>query len=112
MKTIVSLFIVFAILCGCETVMPLSHAEESSLIWIECKNETTVRLTVTQLLRSIRAKDIEVGEDGFVTNIQAAFGNTDFPRGKLEEIKDKLEEMNGVLHVEIRENHSIIRQSF
>jgi hypothetical protein len=111
-KLQLALYMALVILPACETTRPLDVSGTSSVIRVECKNEASLRQTVMQVIRSCKAYDIVVNDDGGCVIIQASYYDADVPNGRLGVIKEMLDEMAGVIRVEIRENHSVIRQSF
>jgi hypothetical protein len=107
------LWVTFAILValqGCGPYIPTTAASGSALVTVECR-DASVR-QILQLLRSGRGKDISVRDDGACREITAAFRPEDTPPGKLAQILQDLNDLNGVLHVEVVENPHPIRQNF
>jgi hypothetical protein len=90
----------------------ISMPPRSALVTVECRDLPDVRQNVLQLLRSGRGKDISMKTDGSCLEIAAAYMPADIPPGKLEQILQDLNNLNGVLRVEVGENPRPIRQNF
>ena len=106
------LWVAFAILValtGCGPYIPTNAASGSALVKVECR-DASVR-QILELLRSGRGKDISVRGDGSCQEITAAFSPADTAPGKLDQILQNLNDMSGVLHVEVVENPHPIRQN-
>src|SRR6202034_658276 len=73
-----------------------------ALVKVECR-DASVR-QILELLRSGSGRDINVRDDGSCREITAAFSPADTAPGKLEQILQHLNDMSGVLHVDIVEN--------
>jgi len=98
---------------GCSPyILPSDPMPRSALVRVECRDLPDVRQNVLQLLRSGRGKDISMKTDGSCLEIAAAYTPADTPPGKLEQILRDLNDLNGVLHVEVGENPRPIRQYF
>jgi hypothetical protein len=109
------LWVAFAILAaipGCNPYTPSSQTPQSALVKVECRDFPDVRQSVMQLLRSGKGKDISVGTDGFCLQITAAFSPADTPPVRLAQILQNLNNLSGVLHIEVVENPHPIRQGF
>lgn len=107
------LWVAFAILTtlpGCGPYIPTNAAPGSALVMIECQ-EASLR-QILELLRLERGKDISVVAGGSFQEVTAAFRPEDTPPGKLAEIVKNLNDMSGVLHVEVMENPRPILQNF
>jgi hypothetical protein len=107
------LWVAFAILValpGCSPYLSSTQTPGSALVKIECR-DASVR-QILELLRSGRGKDINVVADGSGTEITAAFSPADTPPGKLAQILQDLNDLSGVLHVEVVENPHPIRQNY
>jgi hypothetical protein len=105
-------FALLVALSGCGPFIPSNPTPVSAQVKIECRDAPVVRERVLELLRSGRGKDISVGADGSCLEITAAFSPTDTPSGKLAQILQDLNDLDGVLHAEVVENPHPIRQNF
>jgi hypothetical protein len=83
--------------------------EASVNIEVECRNDPGTRSMVMGLLRRGRAKDVREDLNGYVMQIKASYYLADNAPQKLEEIGDMLTNQVGVYHVEIVENHTVIK---
>jgi hypothetical protein len=105
-------FALLLALPGCSPYLsPSNPTPGSALVTIECRDATAER-QILELLRSGRAKDISVRADGSSLEITAAFSPEYTPAGRLGQILQDLNELNGVLYVEVVENPHPIRQNF
>ena len=108
------LWVAFALLValpGCNpSYIPSTPMTGSALVKVECHDASVQQILF--LLRSGRGKDIRAVFNGFCQEITAAFSPTDTPPGKLAQILQDLNVLNGVLHVEVVENPHPIRQNF
>ena len=105
-------FAILVALSGCGPYIPTNAAAGSALVKVECRDAPGVWNSVQQLLRSGRGKDISVRTDGSCLEVTAAFRPEETPSGKLAQILQDLNDLSGVLHVEVVENPHPIRQSF
>jgi hypothetical protein len=105
-------FAILVALPGCGPYIPTNPTAGSAQVKVECRGAPVIRQMVLELLRSGRGKDISVGADGSFLEITAAFSPADTPPGKLAQILQDLNDLNGVLHVEVAENLHPIRQNF
>ena len=104
-------FALLAALSGCSPYLaPSNPAPASTLVKIECREASVQQ--ILQLLRSGRGKDITVVADGTSMEITAAFSPADTPPGKLVQILNDLNSLNGVIHADVVENPHPIRQNF
>ncbi|HEV2482068.1 MAG TPA: hypothetical protein VGS79_20525 [Puia sp.] len=101
-------FVTLAAFSGCSPAIQPIETPTSAVVRVECHNAPVRQ--ILELLRSGRAKDISVAADG--SCITAAFSPADMPPGKLEEIMEELNDLTGVLHVEVEENPRPIVQNF
>jgi hypothetical protein len=107
--------VVFALLvglAGCSPYIPSTPEAGSALLKVECRDVPMIRQMVLDILRSGRGKDISVRTDGSCLEITAAFIPADTPAGRLAQLVQDLEDLNGVLHTEVVENPHPIRQTF
>jgi|GEM_PF-2778630 len=96
--------------CGTlEPAMSSANLESSVNIEVECRNDPGTRSMVMGLLRRGRAKDVRENLNGYVMEIKASYYLADNAPQKLEEIGDMLTVQTGVYHVEIVENHTVIK---
>jgi hypothetical protein len=95
---------------GCIPNVPPNPTPASALVKVECRNASVRQ--ILELLRSGRGKDITVVADGADAEITAAFSPADAPPGKLAQILQDLNDLNGVMHVDVVENPHPIRQNF
>ncbi|MEO5561787.1 MAG: hypothetical protein ABIR18_00105 [Chitinophagaceae bacterium] len=112
MKKLLSpLCIVLLLLTACKTSMPLGHTPyESTLIRVECNDDKIIQNTVYQLLRSTKAKDIQVQKDEMFARITAVYSNKDISIGRVEEIAQQIRTMPGVIQSTIEENKRAVLQ--
>jgi len=103
-------FALLAALPGCNPYIPSTPTPGSALVKIECRNAPERQ--ILELLRSGRAKDISVVADGSCLVITAAFSPANTPPEKLAQILQDLNDLSGVLYVEVVENPGPIRQNF
>ena len=89
--------------------MSSASLEASVNIEVECRNDPGTKSMVMGLLRRGRAKDVREDLVGYVMQIKASYYLTDNAPRKLEEIGDLLTIQSGVYHVEIVENHTVIK---
>jgi hypothetical protein len=107
------LWVAFAIpvaLEGCGPYIPTDAASGSALVKVECR-DASVR-QILDLLRSGKGKDISVRDEGSCREITAAFSPADTAPRKLGQILQDLNDMSGVLNVDIVENPHPIRKNF
>lgn len=100
------------LLCSCGTLEPAKSSaslEASVNIEVECRNDPGTRSMVMGLLRRGRAKDVKEDLVGYVMQIKASYYLADNAPQKLEEIGDLLTVQSGVYHVDIVENHTVIK---
>jgi hypothetical protein len=98
-------FVTLVTFCGCSPASQTTQTPVSALVKVECHNAPVRQ--ILELLRSGRARDISVAADG--SSITAAFNPADLTPGKLEQIMQELNDLEGVLHVEVMENpHPIL----
>jgi hypothetical protein len=105
------LWVAFAILVaflGCSQYSQPAQTPGSALLKIECRNASVRQ--ILELLRSGGGKDISVSDDG--SEITAAFSPAYTSAGRLMQIFQDLNNLSGVLHVEVVENPHPIRQNF
>lgn len=105
------LWVAFAILAaipGCNPSFQSTQPQGSALVTIEYYNASVEQ--IVGLLRSARGKDISVAADG--STITAAFSPADTPARRLAQILEDLNNLPGVMHVDVRENPRPILQSF
>ena len=103
-------FALLVCLSGCGPSGQSTQSPASALVKVECY--TTSIQPILQLLRSGRGKDIDVKTDGSSTEITAAFSPDFTDRAKLLQILQQLNDLSGVVHVEVEENPHPIRQNF
>ena len=89
--------------------MGSASLEASVNIEVECRNDAGTRSMVMTLLRRGRAKDVREDLVGYVMQIRASYYLADNSPQKLEEIGSLLTTQGGVFHVEIVENHSVVK---
>jgi len=102
----------FILLSSCGTLEPARSSaslEASVNIEVECRNDPGTRSMVMGLLRRGRAKDVREDLVGYVMQIKASYYLADNAPNKLEEIGDLLTVQSGVYHVDIVENHTVIK---
>ena len=107
-----SYLIPILLLCSCGSLEPARSSaslEASVNIEVECRNDPGTRSMVMGLLRRGRAKDVREDLVGYVMQIKASYYLADNAPQKLEEIGDLLTVQSGVYHVDIVENHSVIK---
>ena len=110
------LWVVFALSAalagaGCGPSSQISQTPTSGLVKVDCFNASAQG--IMDLLRSGRGRDIAVrNADGATMEITVAFSPADTPAWKLAQILRDLNGLSGVIHVEVMENPSVIRQSF
>ena len=95
---------------ACGPYIQTSQTLSSALVKIECRNASVQQILL--LLRSGRGKDITViGTDPSLM-ITVAFSPVETPAWRLAQIINDLQEMSGVLSVNLQENPRPIMQSF
>jgi hypothetical protein len=107
------LWVAFATLVAlpcCSPYIPSGPTSGSAMVKVECV-DAPVR-QILELFRSGKGKDIKVVNDGFSLEITAAFSPADTPPAKLEQIVQQVNNLSGVMHVEVVENPSPIKQNF
>lgn len=100
------------LLCSCGTLEPTKSSaslESSVNIEVECRNDPGTRSMVLGLLRRGRAKDVRENLNGYVMEIKASYYLADNTPRKLEEIGDLLTVQTGVYHVDLVENHTVVK---
>jgi len=105
-------FVLVAALPCCSPNIASAPTSGSALVKVECRDASDVREMVLQLLRSGRGKDISVKTDGACLEITAAFSPADTPPGRLVQVMEDLNNLGGVLHVEVVENPRPILRDF
>lgn len=85
------------------------NPESSVNIEVECRNDPGTRSMVLGLLRRGKAKDVRENLSGYMMEIKASYYLADNTSQKLEEIGDLLTTQTGVYHVDIVENHTVIK---
>ena len=103
-------FAILAAFPGCSPTIQTSQTPQSALVKVECQNASVQE--ILYFLRSGRGKDISVTADGPCMEITAAFSPADTPPEKLTQLLQYLNDLGGVLHVEVVENPRPIRQNF
>ena len=112
MKNVILFFLVaFFLLPACGSVAPLRSMEASVYIRVECNDNPGVRQTVLGLLRQAKARDVTENKESASTEIKASYYVEDNAPSRLEEIADLIRMQNGVFHVEILENHNMVKQN-
>jgi hypothetical protein len=112
MKKMLFPFLALLFFGACETTMPaVSDLGESYLMEIECVPGVATRNEVLLLLRRARAKDIRFDTMGGDMTIQAAYYKADNDIGLLQSIADDLQRIGTVVHVELRDNPHVVRES-
>ena len=101
-------FAILVALQGCSPSIQSYQTPASALVRIECASGSVQQ--IQQFLRFSRGKDISVALDG--SYITAAFSPEDIPPAKLAQILQNLNELSGVLRVEVMENPRPIMQNF
>lgn len=101
-------FVLLAGFPGCSPSFQATQTPTSALVRVECHNAPVRQ--IMELLRSGRAKDISVAPDG--SCVTAAFNPADTSLRMLEQILEELNDLNGVLHVEVMENPHPIMHNF
>jgi len=100
-------------LCACGSIEPATSSrpslDTSVNIEVECRNDPGTRSMVMGLLRRGKARDVTEHVNGQVLDIKASYYVYDNGPQKLEEIGSLLTGQGGVYHVEIAENHSVIK---
>jgi uncharacterized membrane protein YhiD involved in acid resistance len=104
--------LVILVLSACGPVMPINSADDSISIRIEFRNEAILKQTILQRLRYNKAMDIKLGPDDDFTNIEAAFRMRDTPSSKLEQMMEELQQLSGVVDIDIEKNKTIVKQTF
>lgn len=105
--------VTFALLAAlsCGTPYIATNPESpSALLTVECHNASVQQ--IMQLLRSGRAKDIRTITNPGGQKITAAFTPADTPPAILAHIVQELHDLDGVISVDLAENHQPIRQNF
>jgi len=95
---------------ACAPSSESSQVPRSALVKVECRDASARQ--ILELLRSSKGKDISMRADGFCTEITAAFSPADTPAWKLQQTLHDLNNLYGVMHVEIMENPRPILQNF
>jgi hypothetical protein len=103
-------FATLGTLSGCIPDIRSNPTSEAALVKVECR-DAPVR-QILQILRSGYGKDISTVTDGSCLHITAAFSAENTPPEKLLEIMRELNDLKGVLRVEVEENPHPIRQNF
>jgi hypothetical protein len=103
-------FVLLVSLPGCGPAGQTTQTPGSALVRVECYG-TSVQ-AILQLIRSGRGKDINVRTDGAGTEITAAFSPAYTEPAKLAQILQQLNDLSGVVHVDVEENPHPIRQNF
>lgn len=98
-------------LSACGSVAPLVSPEASVNIRVECRDDPGIRQMVLGMLRQAKARDVRETKTPSYLEIQASYYADDNSPGKLNDIANLLELQNGVLYVEMQENHSVIKQA-
>ena len=112
MKNVILFFLAaFFLLPACGSVAPLRSMEASVNIRVECSDNPGVRQTVLQLLRQAKARDVTENRQSTNTEIKASYYIEDNSPSRLEEIADLIRMQNGVVLVEILENHNMVKQN-
>jgi hypothetical protein len=83
---------------------------ESTIIRVECNDDRIIQNTVYQLLRSTKAKDIQIQKDGAFARISGVYLNRDIFIGRVEEIAQEIRTMPGVIESTIEENKRAVLQ--
>jgi hypothetical protein len=105
------LWVAFALassLAGCGPSIQTTQTQGSALVTIEYYHASVEQ--IVHLLRAGRGKDITVSSDG--STVKAAFSQADTPAWKLAELLRDLNNLPGVLHVDLVENPRPIMQNF
>lgn len=113
MKQLTSLLLFFSLI-GCypvrtSSVLQEKPIEENLVIYVEYRNELFAKETILQTLRLQRIADLNICKDNAFENITARYGTISMV--KAEEIKDRLIQMAGVLHVEIKHDGSVVKNA-
>ena len=106
------LVMVIVLFMACTTTTPTNSLEDSASIKIECRNENNLKQTVLQYLRSAKARDIGIDPAGDFLDIHAAFRLRDVSLYRVEDLKQDLQQLTGVVNVTIEINKVIVRESF
>jgi hypothetical protein len=107
MKKISAAIFLTILLClnGCiqsrdNTDTDLLPEEGTTLIRIECRNEKYVILQTIQLLKAARLADLDFNKAGAMDDrVEARFRS--LTKDKEQQLKQLIEQMDGVIHVEI-----------
>jgi hypothetical protein len=105
--------VVFALLAtlSCGTPYIATNPEPpSALLTVECRSASVQQ--IMQLLRSARAKDIRTITDPGGQKITAAFTPADTPPSMLAHIVQLIHDLDGVISVDLAENHQAVRENF
>ena len=93
----------------CTTMRPTDAIEASARISIACNNDLQLRRQAVWMLKSARARDIQVNEQGWELSIEGIFVNTDTPLDKMDDLVHQLQNMPGVIEVHLEKNWRAIR---
>ena len=107
------LWVAFACLVAlsdCSPTIQSNQTPRSALVKIECYKASEQQ--ILHLLRSGRARDIKVVTNGSSMEITAAFSPADTPPEMLAQVIQNLNDVSGVVHVELVENPRPIMQNF
>jgi hypothetical protein len=112
-KVLFPLLAIFFVMESCKSAKPHGFRfDNATLISVECTNEAGIRQFVLLKLRSAKAKDIVVKNNGKFLGITASLLNQETPMFRMESMAQELRDTPGVVQVLLDENKKAIRQSF
>lgn len=111
-KLAMIILVAIATFTSCKTISPSNVPYDDSLLMnIDCRNETSTRQTIVMLLRTNKARDIVVSPDGSYLIIRAVFLKKELPINKLSVLAENIESLGGVLQLRVEENRGVIMQT-
>lgn len=111
-KKLLSWLPALIVLSACETGFPVASQENSIVIKIESRDETSLKQDILMRLRWCKAKDVKEQTSNGVVYITAAFRAQDVAFNKVMQLGQELQEIPNVLHVDFERNRSVVKQEF
>jgi hypothetical protein len=111
-KLAMIILVALATCTSCKTITPTNTSTDDSLLMsIDCRNESSTRQTIVMLLRLNRARDIVVTTNDPYLTIKAVFLKRELPVNKLSVLAQDIETTGGVVELRVEENRGAVMQA-